>query len=94
MPLLGRHPPVPTAATAPRGAELLGGTAIDAQRDCGHVSHNDFLYCIDPFGRRRLRVILFANEGPSGVYSLPSSGEAAWAAGIAAEAEPWLQAGT
>jgi cytochrome oxidase Cu insertion factor (SCO1/SenC/PrrC family) len=57
--------------------------AIDVQRDTGIVSHNDFLYFIDPSGRLRFRATPFANESGSGAYSLPEATEAAWAAGIA-----------
>ncbi len=70
------------------------GIAIDVQRETGLVSHNDFLYFIDPSGRLRLRATPFANESPSGVYSLPSGTEATWAAGIANQAKSLLRAGT
>jgi protein SCO1 len=66
------------------------GIAIDVERDTGLVSHNDYLYFIDPAGRLRFRATPFANEGTSGVYSLPESTEGAWAAGIANEARALL----
>jgi cytochrome oxidase Cu insertion factor (SCO1/SenC/PrrC family) len=62
------------------------GIAIDVQRDTGIVSHNDFLYFIDPSGHLRLRATPFANESTAGVFSLPGGTETTWAAGIADEA--------
>jgi len=67
------------------------GISIDVQRDTGIVSHNDFLYFIDPSGRLRLRATPFANESTSGLFSLPGSAEAAWAAGIADQAKSLLR---
>lgn len=67
------------------------GISIDVQRDAGLVSHNDFLYFIDPSGRLRFRATPFANETTSGVYSLPGGTEAAWAAGIANQARLLLR---
>jgi cytochrome oxidase Cu insertion factor (SCO1/SenC/PrrC family) len=66
------------------------GIAIDVQRDSGLVSHNDFLYFIDPSGRLRFRATPFADENTSGVSSLPVGTEAIWAAGIAAQAKALL----
>jgi cytochrome oxidase Cu insertion factor (SCO1/SenC/PrrC family) len=66
------------------------GIAIDVQRDSGLVSHNDFLYFIDPSGRLRFRATPFADENTSGVSSLPVGTEATWAAGIAAQAKALL----
>ena len=66
------------------------GIAIDVQRDTGLVSHNDFLYFIDPSGRLRFRATPFADENTSGVSSLPVGTEATWAAGIAAQAKALL----
>jgi cytochrome oxidase Cu insertion factor (SCO1/SenC/PrrC family) len=70
------------------------GISIDVQRDTGLVSHNDFLYFIDPSGRLRFRATPFANESTSGVYSLPAGTEVAWAAGIAGQARALLPGGT
>jgi protein SCO1 len=67
------------------------GISIDVQRDTGIVSHNDFLYFIDPSGRLRLRAIPFANESTSGLFSLPEGTEVAWAAGIAEQAKSLLR---
>jgi cytochrome oxidase Cu insertion factor (SCO1/SenC/PrrC family) len=70
------------------------GVAIDVQRDTHIVSHNDILYFIDPSGRLRARATPFANESASGVFGLPRATEAAWAAGIAAQARSLLVART
>lgn len=66
------------------------GISIEVQRDTGVVSHNDFLYFIDPSGRLRLRATPYANEATSGRFSLPEATERAWGAGIAAQAKSLL----
>jgi cytochrome oxidase Cu insertion factor (SCO1/SenC/PrrC family) len=66
------------------------GITIDVQRANHIVSHNDFLYFIDPSGRLRLRATPFADESTSGASSLPAATEAEWATGIANEARSLL----
>lgn len=60
------------------------------QRDGRLVSHNDFLYFIDPSGRLRFRATPFAYESTLGTFSLPVGPEATWAAGIASRAKALL----
>ena len=66
------------------------GITIDVQRANRIVSHNDFLYFIDPSGRLRLRATPFADESTSGVSNLPAATEAKWATGIANETRALL----
>jgi hypothetical protein len=68
------------------------GITIDVQRANRIVSHNDFLYFIDPSGRLRFRATPFADESTSGVSNLPAATEAKWATGIANETVSLLAA--
>jgi cytochrome oxidase Cu insertion factor (SCO1/SenC/PrrC family) len=70
------------------------GVAVDVQTSSGLISHNDVLYLIDPSGRLRLRAVPFADESSAGTYSLPTTTEGAWAAGIADEARSLVREGT
>jgi protein SCO1/2 len=62
------------------------GIAITVVQKTGAEAHNNFVYFIDPQGREIYRAAPFANESPSGSYSLPSTDTDRWATGIAAYA--------
>ena len=62
------------------------GIAITVVQKTGAEAHNNFVYFIDPQGREIYRAAPFANESPSGGYSLSSTDMDRWATGIAAYA--------
>ncbi len=68
----------------------LYGLTVDVQPATRRVAHNEFLFFIDAAGRLRARAVPFGNESRTGRFSLPSSLEARWAEGIAAEARSLL----
>ena len=63
------------------------GVSISVDPKTGVEAHNDVAYFIDPAGRLRFKATPFADESPTGVYSLPAATVARWAAGIAEYAQ-------
>jgi cytochrome oxidase Cu insertion factor (SCO1/SenC/PrrC family) len=59
------------------------GVSVEAQKQTDLVAHNNVLYFVDPDGRLRFRATPFANESPSGKFSLPASTQSRFASGIA-----------
>lgn len=59
------------------------GISITANRATRAVTHNELLYFITPSGKIAWSATPFANESPSGTYSLPAAEVARFAAGIA-----------
>ena len=67
------------------------GVAVTVAPATRLVAHNDVLYFIDPTGRLRYRATPFADESPSGAYSLSPGDEARWGQGIATYARRLLE---
>ena len=59
------------------------GVSISVERTTGMEAHNDVLYFIDAKGDLRWRATPFADESPTGNYSLPPATIARFAGGIA-----------
>ncbi len=59
------------------------GVSVNVSRTSGLVAHNDVMDFIDPAGRLRFEATPFADESPTGAYSLPAASVARWGQGIA-----------
>jgi protein SCO1/2 len=70
------------------------GVSINVSEGSGLVAHNDLMYFISPDGRLRYRATPFADESPSGVFSLPPASIARWGQGIATYAAQLLGNGS
>jgi protein SCO1/2 len=62
------------------------GVSISVDQKTDLEAHNEVLYFIDPSGNLRFKATPFANESPTGTYSLSAATIARWATGIAAYA--------
>jgi protein SCO1/2 len=59
------------------------GVTVTVGNNNSQLAHNDICYVIDAHGRLRDQLVPFANEDPSGRYSLPATQIARFGAGIA-----------
>ncbi|HVA02579.1 MAG TPA: SCO family protein [Acidimicrobiales bacterium] len=66
------------------------GVSVNVSRTSGIVAHNDVMYFVDPSGRLRYEATPFANENPTGGFSLPPASIARWGQGIATYARQSL----
>ncbi|HEY5025477.1 MAG TPA: SCO family protein [Acidimicrobiales bacterium] len=62
------------------------GVSVNVSQTSHLVAHNDVLYFIDPAGHLRFEATPFADESPTGAFSLAPATIARWGQGIATEA--------
>jgi cytochrome oxidase Cu insertion factor (SCO1/SenC/PrrC family) len=63
------------------------GVSISLDPKTGLEAHNDIVDFIDPLGDLRYRATPFADQSPTGAFSLPAASTSRWAQGIATYAE-------
>jgi len=66
------------------------GVSVNVSQTSQIVAHNDVMYFIDPSGRLRYQATPFADESPTGVFSLAPASIARWGTGITTYAEQLL----
>jgi len=66
------------------------GVSVNVSETSQLVAHNDVMYFIDPTGRLRYEATPFADESPTGAFSLAPPSIARWGDGIATYARQLL----